>query len=97
MSRIESATTIEKTVGAKRHQIDHLARAVSVDQRVYILHSQDCLDCGIDLRECEYSQALDLGIDMDIWEQYQDEPVVLSICPEGLDLLPEPIEEQAGE
>lgn len=72
------AAEIEQIVGARRHAHQHLGRAVSAEQTVYILHSEKCLDSGIDLRECPYSKALDNGIDMDWWHQHQDRAVVLA-------------------
>ncbi len=88
MSRLESARTIEAKVGAPRHAAQHLGRAVSAEQRVYVLHSAECLARGIDLRSCEYSTALDQGIDLDIWADFQDQVVELAIDPENGDLLP---------
>ena len=80
--RIDS-TKIEGIVGAERHPLDHIARAVSDEQTVYILHSQHCLDqelAGVrTLQECPYSLALDEGIDVDEW--VQDGPVrVMVLC-----------------
>lgn len=91
MSRIESAKRIEGIVGAKRHEIDHLGRAVSAEQRVYVLHSKECVESGIDLRDCEYSIALDLGINLDVWRDWQDQPVKLIISDEYDDLEPDPL------
>lgn len=88
MTRLESADKIEAKVGAKRHPTEHRGRAVSVTQRVYILHSQECVARGIDLRKCEYSEALDLGIDLAVWGDFQDVPVVLGIDAEYGDLEP---------
>jgi len=88
MSRLESAETIEATVGAQRHATLHLAHAVSAKERVYILHSKECLDRGTDLRDCEFSEALDLGIDLGVWSEFQDRPVVVSISEEYFDLEP---------
>lgn len=88
MSRVESAKTIEAKVEASRHDTDHLGRAVSVTERVYVLHSKECVARGIDLRECEFSIALDLGIHLGAWESHRDVPVVLGIDPEHGDLVP---------
>ena len=88
MSRIESAQQIESIVGAKRHATEHMARAVSAEQCVYILHSKECVGVGIDLRKCPYSVALDRGIDMNIWGEWQDVSVGLAICDDEGDLLP---------
>ncbi|MDJ1113219.1 hypothetical protein [Microbacterium dauci] len=88
MSRLEPADMIEAKVGASRHQDKHLGRAVSAEQRVYVLHSQACVDTGRDLRTCEYSIALDRGIDLGIWRDYQDHAVELGIDDEYLDLVP---------
>lgn len=79
---------IEAKVGAKRHPTNHLGRAVSAEQRVYILHSKECVARGIDLRKCEYSIALDTGIELLIWADFQDVPVVLGISDEYDDLEP---------
>ena len=88
MSRLEAADKIEGIVGVKRHPIDHMGRAVSAEQRVYVLHSVECAASGIDLRKCEYSEALDLGIDLDVWGDCQDTAVRLTIDEEFLDLIP---------
>lgn len=65
-------------VGARRHEHQHLGRAVSAEQTVYILHSQTCIDSGIDLRECPYSKHLDAGIDMAWWQGHEDRAVALA-------------------
>ncbi|MEO7018384.1 MAG: hypothetical protein ABI067_17890 [Leifsonia sp.] len=88
MSRLESPKAIEKIVGARRHATDHLGRAISAEERVYILHSTECAASGIDLRTCVFSEALDYGIDMDVWGDFQDVPVVLAISDEYDDLEP---------
>ena len=83
MSDLVPVDEIETIVGAKRHPIRHIGRAVSAEQQVYmyILHSAACRadhDAGVrDLRECPYSRALDAGIDLARWDEYQDMPVVL--------------------
>lgn len=79
MSRLESAATIEAKVGAKRHPSEHLGRAVSATERVYVLHSDECVARGVDLRECEFSLALDEGIDLEVWDRYQDRPVLVVV------------------
>lgn len=88
MSRIEAADKIEGIVGVKRHANEHWGRAVSAEQRVYVLHSEECVARGIDLRKCEYSIALDYGIDLGLWAEYQDRPVLLLIDEEYDDLTP---------
>mgnify|MGYP003608169642 CR=1 FL=1 len=88
MSELEAAGKIEGIVGAKRHPIQHIARAVSAEQRVYVLHSEQCAASGIDLRECAYSVALDEGIDLGEWQGSEDQPVVLAIDDEHGDLIP---------
>lgn len=88
MSRVEAADRIEGIVGAHRHDSLHIGRAVSAEQRVYVLHSRECAARGIDLRQCEFSIALDEGIDLSLWEDYQDRPVELGIDDKCLDLVP---------
>ncbi len=68
---------IEVLVGTSRHPSLHLARAVSSEETVYILHSEHCRESRSDLRGCPYSEALDDGIDLGAWDQFQDRPVVV--------------------
>lgn len=77
MTNLVPTDQIEQIVGARRHPLTHLGRAVSAEQTVYILHSQGCKDQGIDLRECGYSKALDRGIDLIDWQHHQDQVVTL--------------------
>lgn len=58
MTDLVPADQIEAIIGASRHQSAHLGRRVSTEGVAYILHSHECRDSGIDLRECEYSLAL---------------------------------------
>jgi hypothetical protein len=77
MTDLVPADRIEQIVGASRHAVDHIGRAVSSEEVVYILHSYACLDSGIDLRQCRYSLALDDGIDPERWTE--DQPVRLAV------------------
>lgn len=86
MSNLVPANEIERLVGAKRHPHQHLGRADSTGQTVYVLHSQCCKESGIDLRKCEWSLALDNGIDFADWKGFEDLPVVLAII--GARLFP---------
>jgi len=82
MSDLVPADRIEAIVGAVRHPTDHIGRAVSAEETVYILHSQECRDSGVDLRECPYSLALDFGIDLGGW--VEDAPVRLAFVDDRL-------------
>lgn len=84
MSDLVPAADIERIVGIARHRRAHMGRAVSAEQTVYILHSQACLDSGIDLRECRFSTALDRGIRPTDWEDRQDMPVALGVWNDRL-------------
>lgn len=84
MSELVNPDQIEEIVGAPRYPISHLGRANSTEQKVYILHSRQCKESGIDLRRCLYSRALDAGIDHDAWEGLEDRPVILAITDRGL-------------
>lgn len=92
MSRIESADKIEGIVGAKRHSTLHVARAVSAEQRVYVLHSRECIERiterSSDIRLCPFSVALDEGIDLGPWQDFQDVAVDVEIDEEYGDLVP---------
>lgn len=77
MSNLVPSTEIERIVGADRHPTEHLGRAVARRRMVYILHSAACRDSGIDLRQCEFSLALDRGIDRQAWRGNEGHPVRL--------------------
>lgn len=84
MADIVPADQIEQIVGIERHPTRHYARAVSAEQTVYILHSQECRDRYDDLRECPFSRALDRGIDEYDWSDREDQPVLVRIRDERL-------------
>lgn len=83
MSALAPTDRIEQIVGVTRHAVEHFARAVSAEQTVYVLHSQACLDSGIDLRDCPFSVALDRGIEHHIpwsgWRRVQNQPVKVEV------------------
>lgn len=82
MTELVDPFEIERIVGARRHRTAHLGRAVSAEERVYVLHSQECLDSGIDLRECPYSLALDQVAaqgDWKLWRHRADVPVLVAL------------------
>ena len=83
MSDLVDPVQIEEIVGTRRHQVIHYGRAVSAEQRVFILHSAFCLASGIDLHDCVYSLALDRGIRMVDWRGWEDLAVPLSIGMTG--------------
>lgn len=84
MSDLVPAEDIERIVGIARHPTGHFGRAVSAEQTVYILHSRECLDSGIDLRDCRFSEALDRGIWAQAWADHEDMPVCLMILQDRL-------------
>lgn len=88
MTRLEPSDHIESIVGAKRDATLHIGRAVSAEQRVYIMHSKKCSDSGIDLRDCSFSVALDGGIDAQEWDGMEDKAVVLHIAEDTGRLVP---------
>lgn len=88
MSDLVPSEDIERVVGAKRHGQMHTGRAVSSEQRVYVLHSAACIATGRDLRTCAFSIALDRGIDAERWEGHEDQPRLLGIIEGRLVPLP---------
>lgn len=46
MTEIVPDPKIQQIVGVYRHDTLHYGRAVTAEQRVYILHSRECLDSG---------------------------------------------------
>jgi hypothetical protein len=91
MSDLVPPNKIEAVVGVARHATEHWGRAVSAEQTVYILHSAECRASGIDLRDCEFSVALDEGIELSDWENREDQPVRLMVDEGWLVPLPEAI------
>lgn len=81
MSELVDPAEIERIVGVLRHPTKHWARAVSEEQTVYILHSQECKDTQDDLRDCQFSIALEAGLEdvWKYWEDLQDTPVAVRI------------------
>ena len=79
MSTRVKHTEIEAVVGHARHRQLHIARAVTDEQTVYILHSQRCKDTFPDLRDCPHSLALDRGIDLADWVGLTDQPVCVHV------------------
>ena len=39
------------------------------------MHSQECIDSDIPPGRCQYSIALDMGIELGRWEGHEDKPV----------------------
>lgn len=89
MSALVDPERIEAIVGARRHELLHLGRAVSSEEQVYVMHSTACRSALADLRSCRYSVALDRGIDGARWVGWMDQPVILLITVDGL-LVPAP-------
>lgn len=88
MSTPIPANTIEQIVDATRHPLEHIGRAVSTEETIYILHSGECYKTFNDLRDCPFSKALDRGIDREQWEPYEDRPVKLRVSPRTMRLWP---------
>lgn len=81
MSKLVPREDIERIVGSPREKSNHLARVVSARRTIYILHSQECLDSGIDLRDCPYSVALDKGTSHCHWDM--NVPLLITIDEDG--------------
>ena len=96
MTELVDASEIEQIVGTERHPTQHRGRAVSRELMVYILHSEQCRDGGVDLRECPFSVALDHGIFADDWDGQEDRPVTLTIGPRRT-LVPVPMVLEVGQ
>ena len=85
------ADRIETIVGARRSVALHIARAVSDEEQVYILHSAACLKKYASLLDCPFSRSLSrYGIDVERWSDHTDSPVVVRICYTDGSLLPAP-------
>lgn len=59
MTDLVPTAEIVRIVGVPRHRTAHFGRLVSAEGTIYILHSHDCRNSGIDLRDCRFSVALD--------------------------------------
>lgn len=78
MTEIVPEEDIERLVGVRRQSV-HFARAVTADQKVYILHSIGCKAHTPDLRMCAFSIALDYGLDEKYWKDLYDAPVWVTV------------------
>jgi hypothetical protein len=83
MSNLVDPERIEEIVGVRRHPTEHWARAVSAEEKVYVLHSQECRNSGVDLRLCDFSYALDEGLHWGDWNGLEDVPVKVSVTEDG--------------
>lgn len=65
----------------ERPEGDHLGYARSEVEAVYVMHSRACLRTPHQgsLLDCEYSLALDEGIDTERWKDHQDTVVKIEI------------------
>lgn len=84
MTQLVNPSEIESIVGAHRQVVAHVGRWITDIDTVFIMHSHHCLDRKIDLRECEYSTALDRGLDPDKWLGKMDVAVFLDVRDEEL-------------
>lgn len=84
------ADQIEGLVGAARHPVRHIARAVSAEQTVYLMHPDDCREGRADLTTCPHSIALYAGIRAPEWDRHEDRPVyaVVVVDDTGYRLAP---------
>jgi hypothetical protein len=93
MTELVNPAEIEQIVGVERDQYVHYGRMVTDEETFYVLHSQDCVDnmkfMRTDLRICQFSQALDRGIDAADWAGWEDQPVRLHIFNGYLQPLPD--------
>ena len=83
VNNLVPADHIEAIVGAERRPSRHIARAVSAEQTVYILHPYSCLLLHQQLTDCAYSRALDRGISLPTWEGREDRPIYVVIGADG--------------
>lgn len=79
MSSLEEPSKVEEIVGVRRHSYAHIARAVSSEEKVYILHSEMCVNTSIDLRDCWFSLSLDRGLIEADWEGWIDHPTIVVV------------------
>jgi hypothetical protein len=71
------ASEIETLVGIDRHPVRHYGRADSRAGKFFILHSDECRRAPESITQCEYSLALERGLNEADWYFYEDCPVVL--------------------
>ena len=87
MSTLVDPGEIETIVGARRHSVKHLGRLITETRTVYVLHSHLCRNTGRDLRECEFSIAMDEGVDWTLFTEQLDRPIIMGVDSRGL-LMP---------
>lgn len=80
MTDLVDPDEIEGIIGFPRHGRLHLAIHDTGGGEVYVMHSQACVDSGIDLRDCEFSLALDDGVARGF---PGDRAVIAQVCYDG--------------
>lgn len=82
---------VERIVGHARHATLHLARADTTTGVCTVLHSQECVDSGIDQLECDYSKGLAGGW-WEAWAGFENRPVAVKVTVEPYDAWLTPVE-----
>jgi len=75
----EDVDRVFSSRGVNRHTNVHVAIALSEDQTVYVLHSKKCLERTGGRFDCEFTDALQWGIEVDDW--VEDVPLVCVVNP----------------
>lgn len=78
-----AASEIETLVGIERHRARHFGRADSVRGKFFILHSDACRRAALPLADCDFSLALERGINEADWYGHEDRPVALWFDEDG--------------
>lgn len=81
MTDLVDPADIERIVGHGRARSEHYARYVQDEGRLYILHSQQCIEKTPDLRNCPFSIALDEGEVVHPFPSLV--PVAIRFAPDG--------------
>ena len=84
MSNKVDPNQIEEIVGTKRNRKAHIGKFVSEEDKVYIMHSRECVVAHEDLRQCKFSLAMDTGLPEKAWNKYADKTVLLGIMKDFL-------------
>lgn len=84
MSKKVDPSAIEKIVGAPRNRKAHFGKLMSDEDRMYIMHSHECVRDNEDLRQCKFSLAMDRNMPEAIWNKYADKTVLLGVMEGAL-------------
>jgi len=84
MSNLVNSKEIEEIIGAPRNRKAHFGKLITAEDKIYIMHSYECVFKNEDLRQCEFSKAMDHSTPEKLWNKFEDKTVLLGVMSGSL-------------